>query len=668
MRGPRFGGNKRKSASGRKGGGVSNRTLALRVFGGVFLCLVVFQIAVLSPVATSRGDSSSSDARDGAAGPVAGSSSRERDARAHNRGGGSGPGGLVDSDARKFRNTQPTKPFLRGDRVAAQQDERNTGVDSVADVTAVDAVGSGGAAGAADAAAGDQRPDTAAESVGAPPAAAEAASLADHQAAAAAVGHDDANGGGADPLAPPVDASGTVDTASHGVVGSAPTSKAAEPSPQAAAAEPSDTAVATGVLQWPREGNHQPWTLTPSPGCDSYFGNGFAEEFDPVSFDEKDGVGMRCHRNGELPAAWCEAFNVVVDPRLIDVSRGGEPMSEVIGRRDEDEFPVFKQGAFRVGAQHVSAPNHQKVRIDGGVQSKFMSINREWIDSFQIETSYDDSMCTHVVEEPTLFLIRFEYANLFHTSTDWWNAYAVSQIAGAGRAQVVFVDGHCQSPMDEAWERLFSKVTYVKELAPGTCFKRAIVVPPGYQAAISTGLTPTRPCDAHHRVLEFGEQFLRTFDIEPAAPDESRCRGDVKITMVLRSDYLAHPRHTGRIERRLANEADVLRALEEWARSEHGARIEILRGDFAAMSMKQQLEMVQDSCMIVGVHGAGLSHVLFMPSGSRVLEIRTPGFRRHHFMAFSKWMGHAYVNMDVGSSAPDPQSIVTAARQLLLQD
>ena len=48
------------------------------------------------------------------------------------------------------------------------------------------------------------------------------------------------------------------------------------------------------------------------------------------------------------------------------------------------------------------------------------------------------------VEEPTLLVTRFEYANLFHTVTDWYAAYVASRVTGLPyRPHLVFVDGHC---------------------------------------------------------------------------------------------------------------------------------------------------------------------------------------------------------------------------------
>ena len=58
-----------------------------------------------------------------------------------------------------------------------------------------------------------------------------------------------------------------------------------------------------------------------------------------------------------------------------------------------------------------------------------------------------------------------------------------------------------------------------------------------------------------------------------------------------------------------------------------------VEGRFAHMTFKEQLYAVSRSCALVGAHGAGMTHVLFMPPDARVLEMRTPGFHRHHFEA-----------------------------------
>jgi len=152
--------------------------------------------------------------------------------------------------------------------------------------------------------------------------------------------------------------------------------------------------------------------------------------------------------------------------------------------------------------------------------------------------------------------------NLVHPR---YNAFAAARSLGFGKLPVVFVDGHCQSPMDDGWDAMFAKVQYIKHLDPGTCFKHMIIIPTGYQAAISTGITPTQNCPATPRVREFGDVFLRSFGIEPLP--SCTAEGKHQLTMVMRENYKAHPRHNGRIDTRLRNEKDVLRELQKFAAS-----------------------------------------------------------------------------------------------------
>jgi glycoprotein 2-beta-D-xylosyltransferase len=299
------------------------------------------------------------------------------------------------------------------------------------------------------------------------------------------------------------------------------------------------------------------------------------------------------------------------------------------------------------------------------------------------------------VRERVIFLTRMEYANLFHTSTDWFNVWAAARIVGLEPttayeargltpsslvtpftgapklpAHVVFLDGHNAGPMDEGWLALFLSVTYAKHFAGPACFDRVVYAPFGYVAAISSGIQPMQAqCRTEPHVREFSDDLVRGLGMQPrlkstcgeaagAAGAEGAPPAATSVVFVQRTHYLAHPRHNGKIVRRLDNEDEIMQALTaQTAGGESGVRL--LRGDYASMTMVEQVRSAQDACVMAGAHGAGLSHLLFAPPGVHVLELQPPAFARPHFIAYAFWAGQHIHVWPLDSSTPNVHKVVS---------
>ena len=297
------------------------------------------------------------------------------------------------------------------------------------------------------------------------------------------------------------------------------------------------------------------------------------------------------------------------------------------------------------------------------------------------------------VREPVLAVTRMEYANLFHTTTDWYNAWSVARVLGlepiAGEAlaamvafaagggltpstlvtpfagapkvpaHVVFLDGHNAGPMDEGWLGLFPSVSYIKHFAPGPlCLARAIFAPFGYQAALSVGFTQrVGACRGQAHVRQFGDDMVRGLGITPRTT--ATCAAPLTKTLfVRRVHYLAHPRHNGKVVRRLDNEDEIWGALKAQAEG-GGAGVEMANGLFSSLTMRQQVVLAQDACVMVGAHGAGLSHILFAPPEVHMLELQTPGFARPHFIAYAGWAGSHHHVWGLDTSSPNVHTVVS---------
>ena len=110
-----------------------------------------------------------------------------------------------------------------------------------------------------------------------------------------------------------------------------------------------------------------------------------------------------------------------------------------------------------------------------------------------------------------------------------------------------------------------------------------------------------------HRLLEF-------YSVESPLP---RPRGQLIIlTFVWR-----------RQSRRLKNENSLFAEL-----SRRNPHIKVKMVDFAAIPFTEQLRVAQESDILVGVHGAGLTHSIFMHQGAgAVVEIIPEGFEHRGF-------------------------------------
>lgn len=366
-------------------------------------------------------------------------------------------------------------------------------------------------------------------------------------------------------------------------------------------------------------------------------------------------------------------------PERIRMAAGGEDLATVIGRREEEELPEFENGAFEVDGGGEERVN------DGG-----LLVDREFLDRYVPRGEVDkhtmrdligkirivggkDFECDQWIEEPTLLVTRFEYANLFHTVTDWYSAYVSSRVSGLpNRPHLIFVDGHCTAPLEETWKALFSSLRYAKNFSGSVCFRHAILSPLGYETALFKGLTEDIDCygasaqelwqkpDDHKtaRLSEFGEMVRAAFGLPLHIHRSGRPLSGHNVLFVRREDYLAHPRHGGKVESRLSNEQEVFDSLKSWVSSYKGCKINLVNGLFAHMSMKDQVRAIQDASVIIGAHGAGLTHIVSALPKTVILEIISSQFRRPHFAYIARWKGLEYHAINLAGSHADPGTVI----------
>ena len=458
------------------------------------------------------------------------------------------------------------------------------------------------------------------------------------------------------------------------------------------------------------------WTEEDPNLCSGYFGNGYkdieigvpapvSDDTDEQEYDKAyTGPLFECRRHSAIHAAFCSGRRMIMYPNRITMSKGGESLKEVMGREESIEVPTFLPGSFEVvrtgysrvpiipGTVETNTNPTGDTLPKGHIADLMERPDKhkvEWLRNLRIIDNIDDNTraCGTRITAPVFAVTRMEYANLFHTSTDWYNVWSVARILGYEPTynyedllqplndgtilttmtnapkipvHVLFLDGHNAGPMDEGWLAMFLSISYAKHFNGPVCFDSFVYAPFGYNAAISMGLQPrASDCRNDKHVRQFGNDMVRGLGIQPKL--QSTCNdgsGKTKVLFVRRVHYLAHPRHNGQIVRRLDNEDDIMAALLSQT-SGGEAGVTILNGVFSSMTMKEQVEMAQEACVMTGAHGAGLSHILFSPPGVHMLELQPPAFRRPHFISYSFWAGAHHHMWTLDSSTPSVHSVVS---------
>lgn len=226
---------------------------------------------------------------------------------------------------------------------------------------------------------------------------------------------------------------------------------------------------------------------------------------------------------------------------------------------------------------------------------------------------------------------------------------------------------------------MFSSLRYAKSFNGSVCFRHAILVPLGYETALFKGLSEDIYCDGggaqelwQHpndrktaRLSEFGEMVRAAFDLPVDRHRAPRSSSGHNVLFVRREDYLAHPRHGGKVQSRLSNEEEVFNSVKSWASNHSDCKLNVVNGLFAHMPMKEQVRAIQDAAVIIGAHGAGLTHIISATTKTIVLEIISSEYRRPHFALIAKWKGLEYHPIYLDGSYAKPALVIEKLAAIL---
>ena len=269
----------------------------------------------------------------------------------------------------------------------------------------------------------------------------------------------------------------------------------------------------------------------------------------------------------------------------------------------------------------------------------------------RLQASELSSADNDVIEAPTVAVMRYEAHNIYHTMTDWYNVFLVCKLLNLDpkRVNILFMDDRPPGLMDETWDVLFGKIMRHTEVKPNVIFRDLIWNILGYESPVNFHRLTRLPF-----VEEFHHLFVNSFGVNSLKKLDC---SNLTAVVIWRRDYMTHPeRQTevagGLVHRKFKNEAEILSTINSVLEG-HTVKAVVLE----EMGMKEQLSLFTKTDMLIGMHGAGMAHTMFLPPHAAVFETFPNywGFLLH-FKAFSRWRGLIYLgwqNNDAANEFPD---------------
>ncbi|KAK4071564.1 hypothetical protein Purlil1_13375 [Purpureocillium lilacinum] len=191
------------------------------------------------------------------------------------------------------------------------------------------------------------------------------------------------------------------------------------------------------------------------------------------------------------------------------------------------------------------------------------------------------------------------------------------------KMQVVLIDKHEEGPYIDMW-RLFATmpIRRISDLNASEPASNIIIPFAGGSNTLWQGDWEELLCRDSTLVKTFVSRVLALYKVVTPTKHDSK----VIVTFVRRTNT-----------RKLVDEDAHMQALRD--RISH---MELRIVDFGTIPFAQQLEIAQQTDLLVGVHGAGLTHSMFLQPGSAVLEILPEGLQQRGFRNLAQMLGIDY--------------------------
>ncbi|XP_046584237.1 uncharacterized protein LOC124291309 [Haliotis rubra] len=331
---------------------------------------------------------------------------------------------------------------------------------------------------------------------------------------------------------------------------------------------------------------------------------------------------------GHLPSGGMKLQDMILYPsRAFGTRRGGENIADVKHQNESMEY--FNFGFVFLRTLCSGRPGLKRHMKTFRHQASVYDVTNAITVSNRTELKY-----MKCLEGLTVGIVRVDYANMYWTVIELYSAYlnAREMNRTAAETTILILDAHPATGLDGLWELLFKKVVRVGWLKTTTLLEVLALVPELKYVPIVRGEKPIPYIDdfryeVSHRVGGF--QGRRIY-----------C-DRIKITVVLRRNYIAHPRNVkGTIKRQFNNSDDLIQALKN---AFPGTPVQAIA--LETLTVREQIQLMTETDILIGVHGAGLALSLFQVPGTGLIELFPFEYKQHrnnHMEHLAVWGGKLY--------------------------
>ena len=326
---------------------------------------------------------------------------------------------------------------------------------------------------------------------------------------------------------------------------------------------------------------------------------------------------------------------------VVNFAKGGEELSDYKNQyltSDENEILNPKKGLFTLscsGHEYLDELSSDEVPLLKYVS--FTKANAE-TDTLDLLDKRKTIVRPDHVTNFTIAIAREDYANFYHVTLHMFNIFWMLMAFKQQPSQVsiLTLDAHPKAEIDETLQILFGPLIRIGRLKRPTYFNNLVLSLPENKSPLSK---------FDFVSLGYLEEF-RTFMLNRHHNDAAstlNCN-ELHVTLIWRRDKPYHPRNMkGTVERKIFNEAELFSAIYE-----NFPQFCVRGFLMETIPIKEQLKIIKHTDILIGMHGAGLTHTLYLPRTSGLIELFPVKFKKMHayskmFEAIAKWRGLRYM-------------------------